>query len=264
MIDVHVHAKIGWTKQDAVESMKSCSFDKAVLSALPIDHWGLDLNEGCSRLITEFPDKFVGLVGIHPPDVDQSLRDIEKYGKRGFIGIKLMPTVGYYPDAEEYRVIFEEVNARKWIVLMHCGWCSAGVKEKDLPQSTRFSDPYHIEPLARIYRDTDFILAHGGGATYFPRAWELTKYLKNVYIDTCGGYGPWVLERGGIWLSILNWDRVLFGTDMVIGNPEIAPLYEGWVLTVGRIMKQIGAEEKIEAVMHDNALRLLQAHDVDV
>jgi hypothetical protein len=50
--------------------------DRILLAASPLDQWGSDLNEGCARLIERFPEKAVGLIGIHPPDVDQSLRDI--------------------------------------------------------------------------------------------------------------------------------------------------------------------------------------------
>ena len=55
-----------------------------------MDHWGTDLNPGCARLVERFPEKAVGLIGIHPPDIDQSLRDIDTYHRKGFIGIKLI------------------------------------------------------------------------------------------------------------------------------------------------------------------------------
>ena len=264
MIDAHTHALAGWTDEDAAHSMQICGFDKAILAAAMIDHWRSDLNEGCARMIEKFPGKLVGLVGIDPPNVDQSLRDIETYGSKGFVGVKLMPTTGYYPDDERCQPVFEEVNARKWIVLTHCGWASGGRKEKDLPQSTRFSDPYHIEPLARIFTDTDFILAHGGGRTFFPRAWELCHYHENVYIDTCPGQGPWALQHGGMWLELLKWDRVLFGTDMLLGSMEAAQKHYDAVQEIKSILREIGFAKHTHEVMHGNAEQLLRKHGVSL
>jgi predicted TIM-barrel fold metal-dependent hydrolase len=264
MIDVHTHAQQGWNLDTVGTDIETCGFEKAFLLASPIDHWGSDLNPGCAELVEAFPDKLLGLVGIHPPDIDQSLRDIETYGKKGFIGVKLMPTVGYYPDDERFRPIFQEINNRKWIVLTHCGWCSPGEKDKDLPQSTRFTDPYHVEPLARIFPETDFILAHGGGRTFFPRAAELTHYHDNVYIDTCPGQGTWILRHGGIWLGVLDWKRVLFGTDLFLGREDHAEGYRDKIHLTESLVGMAGYGEHTAHVMHDNAARLLCKHGVDI
>lgn len=261
MIDTHIHGLLGWKKEDIAECIKICKWDKVVLSAIPIDQWACELNDGCAKIIENFPDKIKGLIGINPPDLDESLRRIEKYDKKGFIGIKLMPTSGYYPDDEKFLRIFEEVNARKWITMMHCGWCSKGCREKDLPQSTRFTDPYHIEPLARIFKDIDFILAHGGGRTYFQRAWELTQYHENVYVDTCGGQGPWVFRNGGVWLDILNWKNVLFGTDFRIGSVSDAVNYHQKIELMENIFRETGHSDKEDAVFNGNAARLLKKHN---
>lgn len=264
MIDTHTHAKAGCSVDEARQTLAHCAFDKGLLAAVALDHWGVAGNEDCARLVAAFPDRLIGLVGIHPPDVDRSLRDIEAYAKRGFIGVKLIPTVGYYPDEERFLPIFEELNARKWLVLIHCGWCSKGVKERDLPQSTRFSDPYHIEPLARVFKDIDFLLAHGGGRTFFPRAAELTSYHENIYIDTCPGQGTWVLRHGGEWLDVLCWDRVLFGTDVLIGQPESAALYDEKAYLVKSLVGWSGHKAHMEPVLHDNAARLLRRHGIEV
>ncbi len=262
MIDTHIHARIGWTKRSVSESLRACTFERALLAAAPIDHWGTELNEGCARIIRQFPNRLTGLVGIHPPDLNRSLRDIEKYGRLGFAGIKLMPTTGYYPDDDRFRPVFEEVNARRWMVLTHCGLCSPGTKRPDLPQSTRFSDPYHIEPLARVFTRTDFILAHGGGSTFFAHAAEMTRYLRNVYIDTCPGNGHWVLRNGGPWIEVLDWSRVLFGTDAILGDVREDRAYGEKVEAIALILRDIGRSGRLETVMKENAVKLLRRHGI--
>lgn len=258
MIDTHTHLAPGWTRDGVRRELGICGLDKALVAALPLDHWGGELTPGVARLLEEIPDRFAGLLGIHPPDVEGSLRQIAEYGDHpGIVGIKLMPTVGYYPDEERFRPIFEEVNRRGWLVLQHCGWCSKGVKVPDLPQSTRFTDPYHVEPLARIFPETDFILAHGGGRIFFPRAAELTNYHQNVYIDTCPGQGTWALKHEEEWLCLLRWTNVLFGTDMAFGKPGAAEHYAERLTVLKDILVDKGHGDKMEAVLHGNAARVL-------
>lgn len=271
MIDTHVHVHPGWRRDTVARELDGCKLDKVLLASLPLDHWRGAMVEEVAPLLAEFPDRLAGLIGIHPPDVEESLRRIKVYGDlKGFVGVKLMPTVGYYPDEERFRPIFDEIHRRKWIVMSHCGWCSKGVKPLDLPQSTRFTDPYHFEPLARIYPDTDFILAHAGGRTFFPRAWELTHYHDNVYIDTCPGQGTWALKHGGDWLSVLNWKNVLFGTDIALGAPDAVPGQDSVprFQNVRRVLEETlidkGFGDKVPAILHDNAARLLRKRGMAV
>lgn len=262
MIDTHTHLAPGWTHEGVVRDLEICGMDKALVAAMPLNHWGGELVQGVAKLVAEFPDKMVGLIGIHPPDVEGSLRRISEFGDKGFIGIKLMPTSGYYPDDERFRPVFEEVNRRKWIVLAHCGWCSKGVKIPDLPQSTKYSDPYNIEPLARIFPDTDFILAHAGGRVFFPRAAELTHYHENVYIDTCPGQGIWALRHEAEWLSVLNWKNVLFGTDTAFGRPGSAEQFSGRMTVLKDVIVDKGYGDKLEDVLHNNASRILRKRGI--
>ncbi len=264
MIDLHTHAVPGWTRDGVARELAVCGMDRALVAALPLDHWGCELTPGVARLVAEHPDRLSGLIGIHPPDVEGSLRLISDYGNKGFIGIKLMPTTGYYPDEERFRPIFEEVNRRGWMVLTHCGWCSKGVKRPDLPQSTRFTDPYHIEPLARLFPDTDFILAHAGGRVFFPRATELTHYHENIFIDTCPGQGTWSLKHEDEWLCLLNWKNVLFGTDTAFGQPGSAEHYEARLTVLKDILADKGYLEKTDDVLHHNAARLLRKRGIAV
>jgi predicted TIM-barrel fold metal-dependent hydrolase len=264
LIDTHTHAALNWTEESVRETFRRTGADKIILSATPIDHWPVAMNEGCARIRDLFPDRVFGLIGIHPPDTDESLRQIEAYHRRGFLGIKLMPTACYYPDDERFRRIWDEVSARKMICLTHCGWCSRGHKPKDLPQSTLYSHPYRFEPLIRVYPDIDFIFAHGGGRTMFQAAFELVAYHENAWVDTCPGQGTWVFQHAGIWLDVVNWDRVLFGTDMVYGMVEAADGCVSVERFIRVTLRLAGKQDKADAVMSGNALRLLRKHGAAV
>ena len=141
MIDTHVHAAPGWIRDVVARELDSCKLDKALVAATPLDHWRAAMAEEVLPLLDAFPGRLLGAIGIHPPDIEESLNRIKTYGEhKAFVGVKLMPTVGYYPDEERFRPIFDEIARRKWIVMSHCGWCSKGVKPVDLPQSTRFTE----------------------------------------------------------------------------------------------------------------------------
>jgi predicted TIM-barrel fold metal-dependent hydrolase len=237
--------------------------ERVLLAAAPLDHWGTDLTEKCAEILERFPEKVSGLIGIHPPDIDQSLREIDRWHRKGFLGVKLMPTAGYFPNEERFLPMFEEINSRKMIVLTHCGWCSPGVKEKDLPQCTLYSHPYNFEPLIRIFPETDFIFAHGGGRTMFQAAFDLVCYHQNAWVDTCPGHGTWVLEFAERhWLDVLKWERVLFGTDTCFGADNAVGRFREIDAKVRRLLKQSGNEDKAPGVMGLNARRLLERHGV--
>lgn len=264
LIDVHTHGAIGWKSEDVKRCLEIGGADHILLAATPLDLWDVAMNEDCDRMVREFPDRVHGLIGIHPPDVDESLRRIDRYHGKGFVGVKLMPNLGYYPDDERHRRVFEEVNARKMIVLSHCGWC-ARTRPKDLPQCTLFSHPYHMEPLIRIFPDTDFIFAHGGGRTMFQAAFELVNYHENAWVDTCPGQGTWVLQHAGAWLAWLNWGRVLYGTDATYGNVDSTTVAKNTTEPyVRQALKLTGFGDRTDAVMGENAARLLRKHGVKV
>lgn len=263
IIDTHTHLSAKWNMEAVERTIKVTGLEKILVAASPLGYWSSALTEPVAQCLEKFPDRLCGLIGIHPPDVEKSLQDIDAYHKKGFIGIKLMPTVGYYADDEKYRKVFEETNARKMICLTHCGWCApTRALGHDMPQSTKYSHPYHFEPLIRIFPDIDFIFAHGGGRTMYPAAWELVSYHENAWVDTCGGQGPWALQHGGPLLALLNWDRVLYGTDLLVGDDGSTDYWVEHQSSIPDILRYLDLADKTQAVMHDNARRLLEKHGV--
>lgn len=263
MIDIHTHAIIGADPLLADEQLAQCGCDCTILAAAPLDHWGTALNSECADMVERVPERLVGLIGIHPPAIEESLRQMDEFADRGFKGIKLMPTAGYYPDDEAFRPIFAEANRRGWLCLSHCGWCSKGVKKTDLPQSTKYAHPVHVEALARIYGDIDFILAHGGGRTGYQTAWELSNYHPNIYVDTCPGHGPWTLKHAPKeWLDILPWKRLLLGTDTLFGEADAPAGFDRNVGAIKTIIAERGYKTHWEDVAHNNAARLLKRHGI--
>jgi predicted TIM-barrel fold metal-dependent hydrolase len=267
IIDVHTHAIPGWTEEESVrKTFETTGIDRAFLLAMGLDHYRGDNNENCARMLELFPDRLHGFIGIHPPDIEGSLRSLDTYCRKGFIGVKLMPTSGYYPDDERYRRVFEEINARKLIVLSHCGWCSKGRDPKhDLPQNTLYSHPYHFEPLIRIFQDTDFIFAHGGGRTHYQAAFELVRYHDNAWVDFTPGQGTWILKFAPPeWIEVLDWSRALFGTDTAFGCAETDAMFHNRLNVVKEAMAKQGLTDKMDSLLHGNAETLLRKHGISI
>ncbi len=266
IIDVHTHAIPGWTPEGVKKSFEITGIDQAFLLAMGIDHYRGEGNDSCLKMMELFPGRFHGFIGIHPPDVDESLRRLDFYCRKGFIGVKLMPPSGFYPDDERHRRVFEEINARKLIVLSHCGWCSKGRDpEHDLPQSTKYSHPHNFEPLIRIFQDTDFIFAHGGGRTAYQAAFELVRYHENAWIDFTPGQGTWILKYAAPeWVEVLDWDRALFGTDTAFGCEDTDARFANRLQVVKDAMHAQGLDNKLDAMLSGNAIRLLKKHGVEV
>jgi len=259
-IDAHAHAAQDWTMEAVEEGLKRTGVDRVLLAASPLDYYPVAGNEACARIVERFPDRIWGLIGIHPPDEDASLRALDRYHGKGFAGVKLMTTAGYYPDDERYRRVFEEVGARNMIVLTHCGWAIGNPDKPPLGQCTLCSDPYHFEPFLRLYPDADVIFAHGGGRTLFPGALNLVHYHPNAWVDTCPGNGPWVFRHGGPYLDFSIWDQVLFGTDDCYGNLARSRAPEK-AAQMREILDETGRGEHTEAVFGGNAARLLEGRD---
>lgn len=264
IIDTHTHMLRECTADALRESLALTGVDRILLASLPPPRHqsGLASNEDAARIRDLFPDRVAALIGIYPPHVDESLREIDRYHKRGFVGVKIMPNDGYLPDDERHLRVFEEINARKMIVLSHCGRC-APAGNPDIPQCTLNSHPYRFEPLIRVFTDTDFIFAHAGGRTMYEAAFDLVRHHENAWTDTCPGNGTWVLKFAPReWLDVLNWDRLLFGTDTVYGDRASALHYAERETVIREAIEKAGFGARYAAVQCHNASSLLRKHGV--
>ena len=113
----------------------------------------------------------------------------------------------------------------------------------------------------RIFKDTDFILAHAGGRTAYQAAFDLIRNHTNAWTDTCPGNGSWVLKFAPKeWLGVLNWDRLLFGTDTIYGDQPSAVHYRERETVIREAIANAGYGERYADVQSHNAERLLKQH----
>ena len=161
--------------------------------------------------------------------------------------------------------------------------------------SSNYMRPAHLDRIARVFPEMSIIGAHVGGGAWYEEATAVTRWNANVYFDMSIGQFHYVRKSAppasrpdGLssrWVSgsqretrgpggsedprairprirelydvgQLRLDRILFGTDGVVGNPAANP---AWALrTLSFELDGLGAtEEEKEAVRWGTAARLL-------
>lgn len=172
--------------------------------------YGLDqINDEFASLQAEYPDKFVGFVGINPQlGVDLSLAEIDKYVHEGaFTGINLEPGLPapkfWMLNNKEYFPIYEKCEKEDIPVYMTWG---------GLSQPLYLMDPQIIDEVARTFPKLRMFLGHAG----FPRSAEhclLAMNHKNVYL----GIDLYIINSPGAqdFITAANYrcrDKICFGS----------------------------------------------------
>ena len=275
----------GWTAERTLAEMDENGVDAAILSIATPGVWFGDQSEGrrlariCNDfgagLIERYPGRF-GMFGVIPmADVDGSLKEIEYcLDELGLDGIGILSSYGQrWPGDETFAPVFEELNRRKTIVLVH----PTAPREfmslvPDVPPAIAefpFDTTRAILSLVfsgRTSQNSDirFIFTHGGGTIPFladrvaslarrPTAKELAARipmgveheLRKFYYDVVSIAGnPHGMRT---LLSFANPENLLFGTDAPYLSPKLTA--DG----LGRIGLP---PTTLEAIARGNALRL--------
>lgn len=165
-----------------INQLRSFGIDRAVILGLDLSRlYGVKLpsNEELARMIGDYPDLFVGFIGLDPLKGDEALDEAEKYiDKQRFRGVKLHPALqGFRPDDERIYPMYELLEDLDAILLIHTGF------SWNIHSNLAYSHPLLIEPIASKFKELKIVLAHMG----WPWIWEsicLALRYENVYLDT--------------------------------------------------------------------------------
>jgi predicted TIM-barrel fold metal-dependent hydrolase len=209
--------------------------------------------ETLDQVVTTHGSRFKGLLHVFGQDIEQSIREIERYGENpNIIGIKI------YPDSftgSDFRSamgpVIERIKGKPWIIQVH----SSPVTDSDL------GIPLQIVLFSHDV-DLPVVMVHSGGHQFL----QLSVWLKhgvpeNLYFDTsatqnllCDSpYRPhlkWLLD-------LIPEDRLLWGSDY----PEYP--FKGALAA----LRALGfGDPDVARIAWKNPLRLLREHtntDVD-
>ena len=194
-------------------------------------------NDYLAQLAADYPGKFGGFAFLPLPDIDSSLREIERVlDELKLDGITLLTSVDErYIGHPDFEPIYEELNRRKTVTFIHpCYPPGTEAQGWNIPrmiidypfETTRVATNLIFNGVMERLPDIQFILSHSGGALPFlahritifdsqtPFQEKYPKgalhYMKQFYFDTALSGDAATLD---CLSSIADPKRILFGSD---------------------------------------------------
>ena len=270
-----------WTPRHSIDAMDRNGIETAVVS---ISAPGFQCDEGeradlccrcndyAAKMRADFPGRFGSFAGLPLPDVDASLKEIDRsLGTLKADGICLLTSYGgrYLGDAQ-FAPVFEELNRRKAVVYVHptegCA-CDIGLPPASLEfpfDTTRTIASLMFSGTFNRCRDITFIFSHAGGAMPFlaERLARLERRpdfkahvpegviatLQRLHYDTALSAGPLAMNA---LMSLVPARQVVFGSDYPYA-PE-----DTMTGTVRGLVALKLPDADLAAIERGNALRIM-------
>jgi hypothetical protein len=199
-------------------------------------------NDDVTDLVTEYPDRFIGVASVNLTDTEQALNDIDKYVVNGKLsGVVIEP--GYCEPALAFddRIlypIYEKCQKEHIFVLLGTGMVYHDLKT---------SKPEAFEQVAIDFPELTIIVGHGGWP-YVVESCFVAATRPNVYLSP----DNFMVKRPGAedFLYALNAElgnKMLFGTAYPFLSFEASL---DWA-------KKTVREDVLEDYLYNNAARIL-------
>jgi predicted TIM-barrel fold metal-dependent hydrolase len=167
------------------------------------------INKFISNEVKTHPHRFFGFGTLHPESADIS-GDFEHLLELGLQGVKIHPDIQAF-KADDHRClkIYELCEDAGVPILIHTG-----------DPRYDFSNPNRIKPILEIYKNLTVIGAHMGGWSVWDEAYETLSPFPNFYVDCSSSFNFHKKERIKDLICAWGFERVLFGSDYPMWNPE--------------------------------------------
>ncbi len=185
--------------------------------------------EDTAQASLAFPGRILPFVAVNPRRTLHYERMTHALEERGFVGVKLYPSLGFKIDTPEMRKVYAYCVAHDTPILLHC---NRGGFYRD-EQSIEYCDPVHWVPVLEKFPELRVCFGHFGGDENFieesidPGSWTgkilgLMKRYPGVYADI--SYHDEPMDGGlyeanyfkhlkNILSDPVSGKRVLFGSD---------------------------------------------------
>ena len=179
-----------------------------------------------------------GFAGIHQ-DFEDFAGEIDRIEKLGMKGVKIHPDIQRW-DLEDKRM-YElcEILEGRMPLYLHMG---------DNRPQYRYSEPKKLAKLLDRFPRLVVGAAHFGGYKDWDEAENVLAGRPNVWYDTSSALWAMTPERAKELITAYGADRVMFGTDYPVKNPDEE---------IGRFMKIDLTEKEREDIFYNNAKRFL-------
>lgn len=173
-----------------VKDMDASGVDKSIALVLDYDLgcqdsglplMGISIEDKNRRYVDaakKHSGRIIPFFGVDPRR-PEAVKLFEKFIEEGDVkGLKLHPTAGFYPDADEVKPLAELCVKHDLPVLFHTGTQPAPLKAK-------FARPIYIDSLAGDFPDLKIIAAHLAHM-WWEELLMLAETKPNIYVDFSG------------------------------------------------------------------------------
>lgn len=182
--------------------------------------------------------KLIGLGTLHQDSPDM-ISDVKNVVSLGLKGIKLHPDIQNFKiDEKRHYLMYELACKYNLPILMHTG-------------DNRYdnSNPNRLKNVLNDFPDLTLIGAHfGGWSVYEEASKELCGY-KNLFVDCSSSFYRLTDEQIKEIIARYGYDKVLFGTDYPMWNPE---------KELERLFSLDVNEDNLKKILSENAKRVFK------
>lgn len=271
-----------WTPEKSLALMSAENIGTAILSfTSPGIYFGdiavtRDLAKQCNdylaQLATDHPGRFGGVAFLPLPDIDASLREIERVlDVLNLDGITLLTSIDEkYIGHPDFEPIYEELNRRQAVTFIHpCYPPGTEAQGWDIPrmiidypfETTRVATNLIFKGVMERMPDIRFILSHSGGTLPFlmhriaifdkqtpfqdnyPKG--AMEYVKRFYFDTALSGDKIILDGLS---GVVDPSRILFGSDYPYVSEDVVEIETGGFDSYDAFNKEVR-----KAINRDNA-----------
>jgi hypothetical protein len=159
-----VKEMVSATPEILIRDMDQAGIDKSVVFTVD---WGLasedfkisieDANRYIADAVDQYPDRLIGFIAVDPRRGPKAVELLEKgITEWGMKGLKLHPSVGYYPnDMSITKGLYDKALELGIPVMTHTGFIFG-------PMQAKFTQPIHLDEVGARYPDLKVIAAHFG------------------------------------------------------------------------------------------------------
>ena len=241
-------AEGSWELQLAM--MDRLSIRRVLLQSVPSGVPTIAGNEALRRIAASHPDRFV-ISQFSDPRIPLVRLKLRRYGRLGVRVIKVLPCLGFQPDAPKHDRFWGALERHGMAVMAHTGFITARHKAEERRAghylNSRWGRPIYWDRVARKFPGLRIVLCHMGGASWYEEACEMVSQHDNVWGDVAGP-GLVALRRIVRHEVELDWSRVFWGNDS-------APWAYPFNLRLA--LHSLDTAELRAAVLRDNGRRFL-------
>lgn len=160
-------------------------------------------NELIEEACKEYPDKFYGFYCVDPHRGDPVLKELREAAGRGFVGLKLAPTVHQFSLTSSTVLKLAELCGELGIPFYSHTVYSPGASTKKMAY------------LAQTFPNTTFIIGHMGFGPADVEAIQYAKENDNLFLET--SQGSYLIIKDA--LETLGSSKLIFGSEFPMYHP---------------------------------------------